>query len=215
MKFGISAFIIAALCASPVSAQLSTGRSGSPGVREADESEYFWAVRELGRCLYDSKPAESLALLSAARGSGAERTAKYALVGKKTMCVRHLSRMGISDTALRGTIAEAAFRAHGSPELIASDYPVPEKLARDEAVRLGTAGIVANMAECLVARYPVVTRSLLDTIMGSRREAEVTDQLAEPIDVCLPGKMKITIPVSDFRAAISEAAFQNIAETAK
>lgn len=200
--------VVAVSFAASAQAQLSTGASGQPGSRSADASEYWWAYGQLGSCLAKNKARASLALMNAIHGSEDEAKAVYGLIGRPTMCLRHLSRMGILTTDLRGVVAEGLYKEAGAPLLPEAEFTVRKKMDGDEAERIGVFGLTAELADCFVTRKPAEARKLLTTPPGSEEEGAALITAAPAFKACSPGSVTFQLSAIEYRGAVAEALYR-------
>lgn len=205
----------AALVASaPAAAQLSTSRSGVPGVREASLDEFYWSMRQLGDCLAERKPADSRALVTSAIGSATEQRLSKALVGRGTSCLRHLSRMGTSTDMLRGAIAEGLYAREVStppaPRPAPAPLGLPAGLGAAHMAMLIPRTRLADFARCYASAHPAAVHDLLATTrLGDDKERAAIARMAADFGPCLPADVEVSIDPPSVRLALAEALYRN------
>lgn len=205
MKQSLVSWALAAsmfVMASSAQAQLSTGASGfSSAPTEASEKEYWWLVRELGRCLAQNKTDQSIDFLAASNGSSQEDRAFGKLFNRtRNMCMRNFVRASFVRAHVRGTVAEGLFNRNLSQH--ADDY-VPVVSAPDKIVS------IHDFATCYVASNYVQARTFLsETRLATEGELEYVQRLAPSFKPCLPVGREVELIAMDIRLALAEALYR-------
>ena len=189
---------------SAVSAQLAPGHSGfSDAPRTATEDEYWFFVRELGRCLAQSKRAQSVAFLRTAINSPEESRAFGALISRRgsNACMSNMVRATMVRAHVRGVVAENLFR---SLPVSGSGDSAPQGLASPREVRS-----IHDFADCYVASNYTAARSLLaETRLATQEETDRVRVMAPGFGDCLPQGRQIRIVPIDIRLALAEALYR-------
>ena len=189
---------------SVASAQLAPGYSGSSDApRRATEDEYWFFIRELGRCLAQSKRAESVAFLQTAINSPEESRAFGALVSRRgnNACMRNMVRATMVRAHVRGVVAENLYM---SLPVSASGGFVPQGLAGPREVRS-----IHDFADCYVGGNYAAARSLLaETRLATQEETDRVRIMAPGFGPCLPQGRQIRIVPIDIRLALAEALYR-------
>jgi hypothetical protein len=192
--------------ATAASAQLAPGVSGISGApTTASEEEYWFFIRELGRCLALSKPAQSLALMNTSPGSAEEKRAFDALVSRRgaNNCMRNYVRARMLREQVRGSVAEGLYKARASAASQAALQPI----ARPSSIRS-----LHDFAACYVAAHPANAQRLLnDTKLGTKDEHQRVRDLAATFGPCLPQGREVRIVPVDIRLALAEALYRTSA----
>lgn len=190
--------------ASAASAQLSPGISGFSGApTTATEDEYWFFVRELGRCLAQTKREKSIALLEAPIDSPAEKRAFDALIKRHgaNKCMSNMRSATLVRAQVRGSVAEGLYEANPRPAPMDSEAAV---LPAETVIRS-----LHDFANCYVAKNPSPARSLLsDTDLGTQRENERVREMAAGFGPCLPQGRQVRIVPMDVRMALAEALYR-------
>lgn len=186
------------------SAQLSTGYSGfSDAPRTATEDEYWFFLRELGRCLVQSKRAQSVAFLATAIDSPEEGRAFGALVSRRgnNVCMRNMIRATVVRAHVRGLVAENLYKS--LPDFV-SGGSVPQGLASPSEVRS-----IHDFADCYIATNYAEARGLLaETRLATQEETDRVRIMAPAFSACLPRGRQIRIVPIDIRMALAEALYR-------
>lgn len=190
--------------AATAKAQLAPGVSGiSDMPTTATEDQYWFFVRELGRCLVRTKRDHSIAFLGAEAGSPAETRAYRALIKQRgaNTCMSNMVSAPIIRGQLRGSVAEALYEAHISS---APQQPAPQGLSAPAAVRS-----IYDFADCYVAgNYMAARRLLADTKLGTAEESRQIRDMASSFGPCLPQGREVRIVPMDARLALAEALYR-------
>lgn len=189
---------------SAASAQLAPGHSGfSDAPRTATEDQYWFFLRELGRCLAQSKRAQSAAFLRAAINSPEEGRAFDALISRRgnNACMRNMVSAVVVRAHVRGVVAENLYKALPA---FASGGSAPPGLAGPNEV-----GSIHEFADCYVASNYARARSLLaETRLATQEETDRIRMMAPGFGACLPqGRQTRIVPI-DIRLALAEALYR-------
>ena len=114
--------------ATPAKAQLAPGYSGFSGApREATDDQYWSFLRELGRCLAQSKRAQSAAFMRTRSIRRRKVAAFGALISRRghNACMRNMVRATVMRAHVRGVIAENLYK---SLPVFASGESIPRGL---------------------------------------------------------------------------------------
>jgi hypothetical protein len=203
--------ILAALAAaasflggSVASAQVAPGYSGtSDAPTTATQDQYWFFLRELGRCLAQSKRTQSVALVHSVIDSAEEKRAFDALIRRSgnNVCMQNMVRATVVRAAVRGVVAENLYKMQPVSALQAA---APEGLSNPASVRS-----IHDFADCYVAGNYADARSLLaNTKLGTREETDRVRKMAPGFSACLPQGREIRIVATDIRLALSEALYR-------
>lgn len=191
----------------PVSAQLAPGVSGtSTAPIEGSENDFWWLLRELGRCTSGAKFEEAETFLASAVDSSAEdRAFKRVFGGKSNVCMRSFVSMSAPRSYIRGALAEGMYKkiiADGGP-------PVVAMLAAEEAVR-----DMHGFARCYVASHADSAHALVtETRLGTEDEVRAIRAMVADFGPCLPQGIEVRIDPPEVRMAIAEALYHAAAGT--
>lgn len=208
MRFGHILFALAAAAfgigGGTASAQLAPTVSGfSSAPTTASEEEYWFFIRELGRCLTESKYAQSVALIQTTIDSAAEKRAFDALMPRKGnhICMRNMVRATFQRAQLRGAIAESLYELQ---PVSAPQAPVPQVPTAPAAVRS-----IHDFADCYIAgNYAEARQLLADTKLGTQAEHDRVREMAQAFGACLPaGRATRIVPVN-IRLALAGALYR-------
>ena len=186
------------------SAQLAPGVAGfSDEPRTASEDEYWFFMRELGRCLAQTKRAQSVALLQAPVNTPEEKRAFDALISRRgsNSCMRDMVSATMLRAEVRGSVAEGLYKAHPQS---ARNAPVPQGLTAPSSIRS-----IHHFADCYVAMNFSAARDLLiDTKLGTKEESQRVRELASGFGPCLPQGREVKIVPRHIRMALAEALYR-------
>jgi hypothetical protein len=186
------------------SAQLAPGYSGiSDAPIEATQDEYWFFMRELGRCLAQTKRAQSVALVETARDSADEKRAFDGLISRRSNnpCARNMVSATVVRSHVRGVVAENLYKLHHAPVLAGS---VPADLTAPASVRT-----IHDFADCYIAsNYSDALNLVMNTNLGTRGETERVRELAPGFGDCLPQGVQLQIVPIDIRLAIAQALYR-------
>ena len=190
--------------ASAASAQLAPSISGfSDAPTTATEDEYWFFMRELGRCLSRSKPGQSVAFLQTKIATADEKRAFDALINRRgnNPCMSNMVRATVVRAQVRGSIAEGLYKAQVAS---ASQPAVPPGLSGPATIRS-----IHDFADCYVATNYSAARSLLDdTKLGTKEENRRVREMAAGFGSCLPAGREVRIVATDIRLALAEALYR-------
>jgi hypothetical protein len=189
---------------SAASAQLARGHSGfSDAPRSATEDQYWFFLRELGRCLVQSKRDQSVAFLRTAINSPEEGRAFGALISRRgnNSCMRNMVRATVVRAHVRGVVAENLYK---SLPVFAAGGSVPQGFAGPKEVRS-----IHEFADCYIASNYADARSLLvETRLATQEETDRIRMMAPGFGDCLPQGQQIRIVPIDIRLALAEALYR-------
>lgn len=193
-----------AVAGSAASAQLAPGYSGfSDAPRTATEDQYWFFLRELGRCLAQSKRAQSIAFMRTAINSAEESRTFGALISRRgnNACMRNMVSATVVRAHVRGVVAENLYK---SLPVFTSGGPVPAGLAGPSEVRS-----IHEFADCYIAGNYAEARSLLaETRLATQEETDRIRIMAPGFGACLPDGRQTRIVPIDIRLALAEALYR-------
>lgn len=183
-------------------AQISPGSSGFPGIRSASQEEYWFSMRELGRCLVSFKHAQSIQWMKTPVDSPAEKKLVDAMYASKgTSCLRDMYSMGVIRSMVRGSVAEALYKTSG---LQGAVPPAPASHPFD-STNIKSLG---DFALCYAVTHPNETRTLLMTTgLGSVAEKAEMARLSPGFAECVPAGIELKLSPQPLRAAFAEAMY--------
>lgn len=186
-----------ALLASPASAQLSNGASGSSTMFYLSNEEGMKEVVGFGDCYAKEQPEKALRLI-ATRPASREEAQTYVSLFKKhyQSCLGDVTRLSADLAIIRGAIAQGLYkRKVPVPAAIMQTAPAPAQVRN-----------LSDAARCYVASHREEARSLVaETKVGSRKEYDAVVKLMPDFRKCVPGGAKAEFTVTLVRFRLAEA----------
>ena len=197
---------LALLFATPAYAQLNTGAAGySSAPREGVEGDYYRFLDQIGPCLANQKPEQSLAFVNAVIDS-AEEAAAFAVLfnrgrNRRNTCMGRYSGVSGTRAYIRGSVAEGLFEK--------LDDEVIEAFIANPPAGPESIGTLHDLARCYVVAHPATARELLQrTDVATRGEQAFIEENMSDFRPCMPEGREVTLQPTSLRFAIAEAAFR-------
>jgi hypothetical protein len=197
--YRLVAFAALWLAAVPAQPQIAPGRSGTSGVRYLPEPDGWFAIRQLGLCIAQSKRDNARAFIAATPNSEEEDRLVQALIGSETSCLRNANYLVFTRDYLRGSVAEALYhRDYGSPP--------PAAPAESEQVDVRD---LRSFALCFaMVRPDLVHRLISTTRLGQDEEGEAMSGMSGEFGQCLPAGLTLNLNPQEVRVALAEAIYR-------
>jgi hypothetical protein len=194
-KSSLGAFAALGLLASPVSAQLSNGASGSSTMTYLSNEQSMEEVVGFGACYAKEHPEKALRLIATRPASQEEAQTYRALFRKPYQsCLGDVSRLSADLNLIRGAIAQGLYKRGASlPPALMQTVPALAQVRN-----------LSDAARCYVATHREEARRVVtDTKVGSRKEYDAVMKLMPDFFKCVPGgaKAQFTAPLVRFRLA--------------
>lgn len=185
------------LLASPVSAQISNGASGSSSMFYLNGEQAMEEVVGFGAC-YAKEHTEKALRLIATRPASREEAQTYISLFKKPYqdCLGDVTRLGATLPMIRGAIAQGLYKRK---------LPLPPALMQTAPARAQVRNL-ADASRCYVATHREEARSLVaDTKVGGRKEYDAVVKLLPDLRKCIPGGAKAQFTATLVRFRLAEA----------
>lgn len=199
----VMALAVAGLAwATPASAQLAIGRSGTSTSRAFSSQEEVWReVWGFGICFARDKPREAIELLATAPGTEEEASVYKRLMKGDQSCLGSTTNLSAPLPMIRGAIAEGAYRRVSRRELA----PVPQPVAAVQPVEVRNFG---ESIRCFVAGHAADVHALLYSAgPGSKKESAAVRALMPEYQRCLPNGLQFSMSATQLRFAFAEALY--------
>jgi len=196
-KSSLAGLAALGLLASPASAQISNGASGSSTMFYLNSEQAMEEVVGFGSCYAKESPEKALRLI-ATRPSSREEAQTYVALFKKPYqsCLGDVTRLGATLPIVRGAIAQGLYKRK---------VPLPPALMQ---TALGQAQVrnLADAARCYTASHRDEARSLVEgTKVGSRKEYDAVMKLLPDLLKCVPRGAKAEFTATLVRFRLAEA----------
>lgn len=198
---GLAAF---GLLASPASAQISNGASGSSTMSYLSGEEGLQEVVGFGDCYAKEQPEKALRLI-ATRPASVEEAQAYRSMFKKhyQSCLGDVSRLSADLALIRGAIAQGLYRRQ---------VPVPAALMQTVPA-VAQVRNVSDAARCYVASHREEARRVVaETKVGSRKEHDAVVKLMPDFFKCVPAGAKVQFTATLVRLRLAEALLRTTLE---
>lgn len=192
--------LVLATTSAPVAAQLAPGNSGfSSAPTQGSHKDYWWLLREMGRCVAATKTAEAQAFLaSAVDSSGEERAFDRLFHGRMNSCMRNFVSLTAPRAHIRGAVAEGLYK-----HLNQTDSP-PAIAPQDGTI----VASLRDFARCYIADNSAASHALLaETRLGTGDEGKAVQAMAGGFAPCLPQGTQVRLNPPEVRMAIAEALY--------
>lgn len=174
----------------------------------SDATRARMTIDALGWCLVREEPAKVAAFLKLIPGSRASRDAARQLESDNCMVA---ARIDAPDTALRGSIFAALYRAEFAVEgeTLASPGPDFKAEAAGQPADVAQAYIASRtFAECVVRANEADARALVLAQPGSAAESAAVTALTPAVSACLPAGQTLELSKSTLVKLVAEMLFR-------
>jgi hypothetical protein len=194
-------FLVAAALAvagaSPVSAQISNGASGSSTMTYLSNEQGMEEVVGFGDCYAKENREKALRLIATRPASREEAQTFTALFRKPYQsCLGDVTRLGAGLPLIRGAIAQGLYkRGIPLPAALMQTAPAPAQVRN-----------LADAARCYIAAHEEEARTLVTgTKVGGRREYDAVMKLLPDLFKCIPKGAKAQFTATLVRFRLAEA----------
>lgn len=205
-KLSLAGLAGLALLASPVSAQLSNGASGSSTMSYLSNEEGLQEVVGFGDCYAKQQPGKALRLI-ATRPASREEAQTYVSLFKKhyQSCLGDVTRLSADLSLIRGAIAQGLYKRQ---------VPVPAALMQTVPA-VAQVRNVSDAARCYVASHREEARRVVaETKVGSRKEHDAVVKLLPDFFKCVPGGANAQFSATLVRFRLAEALLRTVPSAA-
>ncbi|MEA3008448.1 MAG: hypothetical protein QOJ91_140 [Sphingomonadales bacterium] len=191
---GLMAF---GLPASPVSAQIANGASGSSTMFYLSGEQAMEEVVGFGSCYAKLHSDKALRLIATRPGSREEAETYVALFKKPYQdCLGDVTRLGATLPMVRGSIAQGLYK---------HNMPLPATLVQAAPARTQVRNL-ADASRCYVAAHREEARGLVaETKVGGRKEFDAVAKLIPDLRKCIPDGAKAQFSATLVRFRLAEA----------
>lgn len=162
-------------------------------------------IAEFGDCAYKAAPALSAKLLASEPGTPQERKYAETLVLSRTPCLAGRPVLSMATSAIRGAVAEAAFRR--APGLLDKEAGAPSAAAARVVTGLQDEPFVIAYAHCLVDAAPAKVAAIFKTAETTPEERGAVIALGNSLSDCMATDVAYHINIGDLRAHLAAALY--------
>lgn len=190
------------LLASPASAQLSNGASGSSTMRYLSNEEGLQEVVGFGDCYAKQSPEKALKLIATRPASREEALTYKSMFSKHYQsCLGDVTRLSADLALIRGAIAQGLYKRRVAvPAALMQSVPSVAQVRN-----------VSDAARCYVASHRAEAAAVVaETKVGSRREYDAVMKLLPDFLKCVPAGAKAEFSATLVRLRLAEALLRTV-----